>query len=373
MRMHYILIAMAFLLFAGCAKQPEIKPLSELDACTREAGVMPRPEYGFNGVPFEKLDAMRVETACRARLKAHPDDAYAASLLARALTKAGKNDDAFVLLKNACATGDDAGCTLLGSYYYNGIAPAVFDRSRAAELYERACGHGYGNACLNLGKLYLLGHGVPKAPERAEAMIYRECEKGYFKACLHYVNAVHFKKLPSTEEHYRFAARRACEGGLDCSYYKDLAEKKEKGSGDAEIASVIATACKNGSAEACETLGEFYLKGQGVPQDEAGALEHFEQACAAGRTRFACWHAGVMKYNAGEDQKEAVSLMSRACREGENMFACFDLALIYLNRPALAPDKEAANALLRQTCERGNAQSCDLLEHLEAREAAEVH
>jgi TPR repeat protein len=365
MRMHYIWIGIAILFFAGCAKQPETRPLSKLDACTRAAGVMPQPAYGFNGVPFETLDAQRAEAACRARLKAHPDDAYAQSLLARALTKVEKHDEAYRLLEHACAAGDDAGCTLLGSYHYNGLAPAAFDRRRAAELYERACGHGYGNACLNLGKLYLLGHGVPKDPDKAEAMIYRECKQGYFKACLHYVNAVRFKKLPSTEERYRYAARKACEGGLDCSYYGDVAQKGENGSGDAAIASVIATACGNGSAEACERLGGFYLEGKGVPQDEAKALEYFEQACAAGRARFACRHAGVMKYNAGGDKKEAVALLSRACDEGENMEACFSLALIYLSRPALAPDATAADALLRQTCERGNAQSCDLLKHLE--------
>lgn len=366
-RMQYIFIVMAFILFAGCAKQPEVKPLSELDACTREAGLMPRPKYGFRSVTFEKLDADKAEALCRKRVKAHPDDTYAKFLLARALTKAGKRDEAYLLLRMSCEKGDDAGCTLLGSYYYNGFTPAVFDPGCASALYERACNHGYGNACLNLGKQYLLGKGVPQDPEKSEEMIYRECKNGYAEACHQYVNSVHFKKLPTTDAKYLFAAKITCESGLDCSYYEDELDKRKDGDAVIEKAAIFETACNNGSARACEDLGTYYFEGKGVPKSEEKALMLFKQACGMGQIRFACWYQGVMMFNTGGDREESLSLISKACHEGENMFACFGLASIYLDHPSLSSDDHAAHDLLQHVCKKGNVRSCELLEQLAAK------
>jgi len=375
--MHYLFLALALLLMAGCTIKPEVKPLSALDACTREAGDVPLPEYGFGGVTFETLNAQTAVKVCSERVAANPDDADGKFLLARAWTKYGNYKKAFPLLESSCGMGSDAGCTLLGSYYLNGFKPAVFDNKRAAELYEQACAHDHAPACMNLGKLYLSGSGVPKAPEKGEALIYRQCTRGFMTACHHYVNSVHFLSMPTTEEKYLYAARKTCESGLDCYYYWLKTEQRRNEAvdrldvdfleaSDKENAEVAGTACTNGNAEACERLGEYYMRGSGVETSLEKALVFYRQACDSGRKRFACFQAAALLLNSGGDKKEAVDLVSQSCREGEYMTACFETARFYLVDPSLSPDDDAARRLLQHACKKGHGESCALLKQLES-------
>lgn len=339
----YCLSACISVLMFGCSQAHDDKEAQKpaLDPCVKEAGELPRPEYGFKGVRFEEIYGQKAVDACSKRLGEHPDDAYAKTLLARALTKQKEYDEAFVLLESSCAMGDDAGCTLLGSYYLYGFKKRIFDRKRAAELYKEACSNGYPLACLNQGKMYLTGEGIEKDPLRGAEMIYKECEGGFVEACHHYANSAHFKMLPINEDKYLFASQKVCEAGVDCTEYWDLIEKKKD---DVSTALVTEKACKNGLAEACEKLATYYYQGRGVKADMAKSLALYKQACSAGRQRFACWYAGSILYNEGKDKKEAANLISQACHAGENQFACRDLDAIYQAEPSLAshennPDK----------------------------------
>jgi hypothetical protein len=324
------------------------------------------PEYGFHGVPYEKLDARKAVDACRKRVKAHPEDAFGKFLLARALTKQKKHAEAFKLLQASCKMGDDAGCTLLGSYYFNGDKPATLDRKRAGELYKKACAHGYSPACMNLGVSYIFGSDASKDPAKGETMIFRECERGLVQACARYVNFVFFKMMPATEDRYLYAAKKTCESGLECSKYWRMMELKSDRASEYVNASVTETACKNGMAEACERLGDYYHRGRGVPLSFKKALSLYRQTCDGGRKRTACWKAGMIVFKMGGDRKEALNLISTSCHKYKNDVACVNLAKIYLVEPSVAPDENAAEKLLKQACKRGNAEGCDLLEQVKA-------
>jgi TPR repeat protein len=372
--MRYIFIAIAFMLLTGCTKHSGVKPTqskletpaAKPDACTRAAGLLPMPEYGFRGVPYEQLNARKAVDVCSKRVKAHPEDAFGKFLLARGLTKQKRHAEAFRLLESSCKMGDDAGCTLLGSYYFNGDKPAGFDRKRAGELYKEACSHGYSPACMNLGVSHLFGSEASKDPAKGEAMIFRECERGFVQACQRYVNFVFFKMMPATNDRYLYAARKTCESGLECGKYWRMMEQKGDKAADYANASVTETACKNGMAEACERLGDYYHRGTGVKLSYKKALSLYRQTCDGGRKRTACWKAGMIVFKMGGDRKEALNLISTSCGQYKNDVACVNLAKIYLIEPSAAPDAHAAITLLKQACERGNTEGCALLKKAKA-------
>lgn len=339
------LSALISVFLSGCMESQVDKVAQKegLDPCTKEAGVLPQPEYDFKGVRFEELYSQRAVDACRQRLADHPDDATAKALLARALTKQKKYDEAFALLESSCDAGDDAGCTLLGSYYVDGLKKRTIDRKHGEELYEQSCSHGYAPACLNLGKIYLNGNGVDKDPVKGERLIYMACENGYTVACRHYSNAARFQQLIAEEDRLLFAAKKTCEAGLDCTYWRMIA-KQEDNVTNAEVAE---KACQNGLADACEELANFHMEGRGVNVDKEKSLALYKKACEAGRVRFACWYAGLMLYHDGIDKKEGTRLIDSACHRGENRFACGDLDEIYKKEPSLVPEKSGSDSYIR--------------------------
>ena len=88
------------------------------------------------------------------------------------------------ILRNlACARGDGEACRLLGTMYLVGPKLGVAkDKSRAAELFSKACDAGNAYGCENLGNMYDHGNGVEQSPTRAATLYSREAAL-YLKAC----------------------------------------------------------------------------------------------------------------------------------------------------------------------------------------------
>jgi uncharacterized protein len=87
--------------------------------------------------------------------------------------------------------------------------------------------------------------------------------------------------------------------------------------------------CEAGDAPSCETLGELYLNGKGIPKDETRALSIFEKTCDHGNMR-ACLDTGALYATATGttvDMARAKQLMDKACAGGEQT-ACENAAAI---------------------------------------------
>ncbi len=64
-------------------------------------------------------------------------------------------------INNQCQSGDKVSCFKLGKMYYNGDSVPQ-DKSKASQLYTKACEAAYAKACHNLGVMYANGEVVPQ-------------------------------------------------------------------------------------------------------------------------------------------------------------------------------------------------------------------
>jgi TPR repeat protein len=87
------------------------------------------------------------------------------------------------LLRAACTKKDALACTNLGVLHETGRGTRA-DPKRAAALYTRACQDNVLEACLNLGKLTALGHGVAAPdPVQAARLFAQACDGNVAVGC----------------------------------------------------------------------------------------------------------------------------------------------------------------------------------------------
>jgi uncharacterized protein len=137
-------------------------------------------------------------------------------------------------------------------------------------------------------------------------------------------------------------------------------------------ASLFRTACRRGYAAGCVEAAEAYVRGEGVPRDDAAAQRWFERGCDLGSGR-GC-HRLVELLRSGSDAETAAPRLADLLRRAEAGYAngcakdtqsdCFSLGLMLSRRkdaPARGPEAVAA---LSRACELGSWIACSL----EARE-----
>jgi TPR repeat protein len=149
----------------------------------------------------------------------------------------------------------------------------LHDDAQAALWFRKAAEQGFAEAQLQLGHLYLDGHGVPQ---------------DYVLAALWY--------------------RKAAEQD-DTAAQSSLAELYESGHGvPRDYAQALAwrlKAAERGDAWVLHSLGLFYYRGQGVPQDYAEAYFWYDLAAASATDDF---HAERL----AKDRDEAASHLTPA-------------------------------------------------------------
>jgi serine/threonine-protein kinase len=124
------------------------------------------------------------------------------------------------------------------------------NQKEAAPLYDQACTGGNGNACEQLGMLYMAGSGVPQDPARARDSFSLACDAGNAEGC----------------------------NNLGISY-----EYGGEGQQDYSRAVALFTkACNGGSAAGCLDLGSMYRDGRGVASDFDKAREFLGKSCSMG-------------------------------------------------------------------------------------------
>ena len=104
-------------------------------------------------------------------------------------------------------------------------------------------------------------------------------------------------------------------------------------------------ACADGEPLACTQLGLLFLRGEGVPQDEARAASLLHQACSAdeipGCTALAALH--LSETSGLRDDGRAAALLERACGAGDPA-ACGQLGLLAANGQGVPRDDARARA-----------------------------
>ena len=84
---------------------------------------------------------------------------------------------------DGCSPGDPTGCFNMGVAHRDGLGGLTADGAAAIPWFERACDGSYAAACANLANLYRDGRGVPADRSRATELYARACELGDEASC----------------------------------------------------------------------------------------------------------------------------------------------------------------------------------------------
>lgn len=129
---------------------------------------------------------------------------------------------------------------------------------------------------------------------------------------------------------------------------------------DAEAASARANlaACEGGSVDACAALGQAYERGLGVEQNRPVAEILYRQACN-GAVAKACLDMGLLALAAIDQSgyQDAAMAFQRGCQLGQ-VDACEQHALSLDIGNGIIANRAAAEALRRETCQRGGVAAC---------------
>ena len=122
------------------------------------------------------------------------------------------------------------------------------------------------------------------------------------------------------------------------------------------------TACSQGSASSCHSLGILYATGQGVIRDMSKAVSLYRKACDLGDGE-GCNNLGgiYVKSGVGQDKAEAITLYSKSCDLGAGA-GCDSLGDRYLTgQDGVTQDADMAISLYRKGCGLGAGEGCNNL------------
>lgn len=116
--------------------------------------------------------------------------------------------------------------------------------------------------------------------------------------------------------------------------------------------------CAAGSAAACARAGEMLIYGlDGVEEDAARAVTHYERACDLGLAD-ACEEAVIdLPRVQPVDEARLRRIAERGCELGDGD-ACASLASIWRNGYGQPPDRVKERAAYARACELGNPSGC---------------
>ncbi|EGB07814.1 hypothetical protein AURANDRAFT_27542, partial [Aureococcus anophagefferens] len=237
----------------------------------------------YNNGSGVKLDKKKAERLYRAA--ADRGDAAAQNRLGALLHSEEKFEEAVRYYALAANQGYAAGELNLGSCYGNGQGTEV-DLGKARYWYARAAAKGHETAITFLGSAYRLGRfGLVKSDKKAAKIYRRAVELGDVDAMAHLGDlyrtgsGVKLDKKKA-ERLYRMAADR----GVAIAQY-NLARGLDAEKKFAEAFRYFALAANQGFTDAENSLGCYYMDGDGTEVDLGLARYWFERAAAKGSER----------------------------------------------------------------------------------------
>lgn len=281
-------------------------------------------EWNDEGIKYQTGDGVAVDKVRAAQLYTKACDSGNAAGCNNLGLMFSKGDGigqskayAATLFSKACTGGIAKSCSNLGLLYYNGEGVAQ-NKTQASILFAKGCDGDSASGCHNLGYLYHKGEGVKQNIAYAAQLYSKACDGGYFPACSNL--AGFYDTGQGVEQNKEFAAqlyRKACDGGntVACGDLKRLtvvspppppvarpsanqAELLWKQAVDSHIArrdyagaqSLYEQSCLAGSADGCNTGGDFYAGiyiSNTIKRDSARAVELYQMGCRLGN-RFSC-------------------------------------------------------------------------------------
>jgi uncharacterized protein len=226
-------------------------------------------------------------------------------------------------------------------------------------LYERGCLLGSQYSCVNLGRSYTTGRGVPKDDVRASAIFREACEAGSALACGSLGNW--FIQVAADFTRGKPLLEQSCNAGvgemctvLGYAYDEGLAPVHDL----RRAVALYQRACELDSASGCFNLAcvlqEEGKSKQANPIDERGCALGDMTSCLRAGMRFANGDAGRI------DDAQAVEYLTKACT-AEVALACSELGFLYDNGRQIPQNFSRAHELWMGACDKGVGNACQLL------------
>nr|WP_298096148.1 caspase family protein [uncultured Shinella sp.] len=275
-------------LISDIVLQPQAgeKAIIEATPCDLAAAHPSDPERIGPSVDYANLDPNVAIPACEAAIKQDPSTMRFKTLLARALDKAGRGDEARKLNEVAMKAGNLAAYHNMGNLYRKGLGVEK-DLSKAFELYLHAAELGHVEDQSNVGYMYMQGQGVKQDYKQALKWLTLAGDQNWSSA-LDKIGLIHlngFGTKVDVPKAIDFFQRGTNLG--DRNAMVNLATLYMQGTGlkqDNTIArDIFLRAARLGAVAAYINLGNIYNEGKGVKPDPMEAAFWYTLASREGR------------------------------------------------------------------------------------------
>jgi TPR repeat protein len=255
------------------------------DACDLAAGHPSDPERVGPSVEYASLDPQIAIPACEKAVAAHPENMRFKALLARALDKAGRGEEAAALNLIVMKAGYLDGYHNMGNLYRKGLGVEK-DVKKAFELYMYAAERGHPEDQSNVGYMYMRGEGVDVDYKQAMVWLTKATAQNwataYDKIGLLYLNGWGVKK-DAVRAFEAFGKGANLGNAPSMVNYANCYKEGVGTEQDFKKAyHLYAQAAHLGNAAAYSNLGYLSLAGQGVKKDLAEAAFWFTLASREG-------------------------------------------------------------------------------------------
>jgi TPR repeat protein len=257
----------------------------EASPCDLAAAHPSDPDRVGPSVEYANLDTQVAIPACEAAVTGDEKNMRFKTLLARALDKAGRGEEAYKLNEVAMAAGSLAGYHNMGNLYRKGLGVKK-DLAKAFELYLHAAERGHPEDQSNVGYMYFQGQGVTQDYEQARGWLEKAANQNwgaaYDKLGLIYMKGLGTKKdLPRAAGYFQKGSDLGDRNAMVnlANLYKDGAgvAKDPKKAFDS-----YSRAARLGAVAAYVNLGHLFAQGKGVEADPVEAAFWFTLASREG-------------------------------------------------------------------------------------------
>ena len=287
--------------------------------------------------------------------------------------------------RKLCKQNDSDACYKLGVMYMQGIGTqqSFFNAKKAFKI---ACENGNNNsACLELGKIEAVGIGEQrddyqiKHQKKKIVLSASEfnttkdmCDKSNGEKCYNlgdmYEKGIGVEKnIPKAIEAYRKGCETRHKYTLDaCSALGKLYLYTQHNYSKAK--QLLEHTCKDTFTKGCGDLGQMYLQGKGIKQDNQQAIVLLKKGCEYNNDIKACSTLGSL-YITGqyvkEDYESAYTFFDKACSGGDAL-ACYNMGNMYENGIGRAQNRQNAIQFYSLACNAGLEEGCENLRELKS-------
>ncbi len=276
-------------------------------------------------------------------------------------------DQAVQWIRKAAEQGYAEAQNNLGVRYENGQG-VPRDDALAVQWYRKAAAQGLADAQNNLGRVYASGQGVPRDYveshmwfDLASAFASEERQKEYAASRDRMAKNLNAAQIADARKRAR-EWMAAFAGPGDTAAAQQPQAGPQKPPLTPEALKELRQRAEQGDAKAAYDVGEVYVGGQGVPEDDAEAVRWFRKAADKGSAP-AQWRLGAA-YSDGwgvrQDRAEAVKWFRSAAEQGGPEFA-FQLANLYLTGEVVPYDAAESTRWLRRSADQNYAAAQCLL------------